>query len=67
MYRSTDDGETWSTIDSGLVKNDQDTISILHLAAMGNIIIAGSASDGIFISTNNGENWKQRIMELQTV
>ena len=59
MYRSTDDGETWSAVDSGLVKNDQDTISILHLAAMGNIIIAGSATDGIFISTNNGDNWRQ--------
>ena len=59
MYRSTDDGEKWSAVDSGLVKNDQDTISILHLAAMGNVIIAGSATDGIFISTNNGDCWRQ--------
>ena len=59
VYRSTDNGETWTMIDSGLIKNGQDTIGILHLAAMGNVIIAGSDSDGIFISTNNGENWKQ--------
>jgi photosystem II stability/assembly factor-like uncharacterized protein len=59
VYRSTDNGETWIMIDNELVKNGQDTIGILHLAAMGNVIIAGSATDGIFISTNNGDNWRQ--------
>jgi photosystem II stability/assembly factor-like uncharacterized protein len=59
IYRSTDNGDTWSVVDSGLVKNGKDTINILHLAVMGNTIIAGTDSDGIFISTDNGDSWEQ--------
>ncbi len=59
IYRSTDNGNTWSVADSGLVKNGSDTLNILSLAAMSDTIIAGTDSEGIFISTNNGNSWKQ--------
>ncbi len=59
IYRSTDNGDTWSAVDSGLVKNGKDTINVLHLAAVGNTIIAGTDSEGIFISTDNGDSWGQ--------
>ena len=35
IFRSTDNGDTWSAIDSGLVKNGYDTLNVQCLAAMG--------------------------------
>ena len=59
IIRSTDNGNTWFTVDSGLVENDNDTLNVLHLAVIGNTIIAGTDSEGIFISSDNGNSWKQ--------
>ena len=59
IFLSSDNGETWSAADSGLVKYGWDTLSILNLAATGDTLVAGTNKDGIFVSTNNGNNWNQ--------
>jgi photosystem II stability/assembly factor-like uncharacterized protein len=58
VYRSTDHGNAWSKIDNGL---PTDVTSALYLndiafAPDGSILIA-TTYNGIFRSTNNGDNW----------
>ena len=51
IYRSTDNGNTWSKSVNGLIKpGTQDTVNILRLALLNNIIIAGTDSEGIYVS-----------------
>jgi len=51
IFRSTDDGLTWSEIDSGFTG-----LRTTALAAKGDTIISG-APFGIFVSTNRGKSW----------
>jgi hypothetical protein len=53
MYRSTDDGITWSQINSGLTTRRVHSIAV-HPS--GSIFI-GTDSGGVYRSTNNGDNW----------
>ncbi|MEI6684436.1 MAG: T9SS type A sorting domain-containing protein [Bacteroidota bacterium] len=49
LYKSTDDGVTWSP--DGL------TIGVVSLAICGNYLFAGTAANGIYRSDLNGNNW----------
>ncbi len=53
VYRSTDDGENWVEINNGLTDTD-----IVEFAIGQNDVLLGATySDGIFRSTNNGNDW----------
>lgn len=54
VYRSTDEGETWSPKNSGL-GTDTDILSIAPTAT-GDIVFAGTAST-VYKSTDNGDTW----------
>jgi|WetSurMetagenome_2_1015567.scaffolds.fasta_scaffold27239_3 photosystem II stability/assembly factor-like uncharacterized protein len=51
VYLSTNNGESWSEINSGLTNK-----CVYTFAVSGNNIFSGTA-DGVFLSTNNGGNW----------
>lgn len=52
LYRSTDGGETWIRLDSGLSE-------VLSIACTpGSAIFAGTSEHGIFISSDSGETWQ---------
>ncbi len=51
IYRSSNNGISWDTVNSGLTNK-----GILSIASNGNMIFAGTSS-GVFLSTNNGNNW----------
>jgi hypothetical protein len=53
VYRSTDDGGSWSVINQGLGNLE---IRALIIHSNGNIFI-GTLFGGVFRSTNNGDNW----------
>jgi photosystem II stability/assembly factor-like uncharacterized protein len=53
IYRSTDSGDNWSKVNSGLTNIDVRTIAIDSKDR----IFAGTELGGIFISTNNGNFW----------
>jgi len=50
-YLSTDNGESWASIDNGLPGSD------LALAISGTNIFAGTDGGGVFLSTNSGASW----------
>lgn len=53
VFRSQDNGASWTKINSGLTD-----LSVMSLAINSSgDIFAGTAIDGIFRSTNNGDNW----------
>ncbi len=54
IFRSTDDGNTWTLADSGLT-----CLRISCLAADGRDVFAGTFADsgGVFHSTDNGRSW----------
>lgn len=52
MFISTNEGVSWSTINSGL-----DYRHINSVAASGTNVFAGSYEGGVYLSTNNGTNW----------
>ncbi|HZV13572.1 MAG TPA: T9SS type A sorting domain-containing protein, partial [Candidatus Kapabacteria bacterium] len=52
IYFSTDEGSTFTPLDSGLFDTD---VRALH--ASGDTILAGTFSGGVFRSTNNGVLW----------
>jgi photosystem II stability/assembly factor-like uncharacterized protein len=52
IYRSTDNGETWTRINTGLIHTD---IRALVISASGHIF-AGT-NGGVYRSINNGDNW----------
>ena len=53
VFRSIDDGVTWTHADSGL---PDDTVWSLS-ANSDYIVFAGTTSNGLFLSSDNGENW----------
>ena len=52
IFRSTDYGLNWDTISAGLGNN-----WVTTLAADDNYLIAGTYSQGLFLSTDQGANW----------
>jgi photosystem II stability/assembly factor-like uncharacterized protein len=53
IYRSSDNGISWISVNNGLTDYD-----VKCLAIKGTIIFAGTSNAGVFRSTDNGENWK---------
>jgi photosystem II stability/assembly factor-like uncharacterized protein len=53
IFKSTDYGNSWNTVNNGLIDT---SIKSLSINSQGNIF-AGTNNAGIFISTNNGINW----------
>ena len=53
LYRSTNDGVTWSLLNNGL---ENQSINKIVFNSQGHIFIP---ADGIFRSTNNGDTWIQ--------
>lgn len=53
VYRSTDGGETWLPVNTGLTDT---TITALTVHTDGQLF-AGTENGGVFRSTNNGETW----------
>ncbi len=59
-YLSTDDGENWVPVDSGLVPNIYNPSQfplVVSLATKGTDIFAGTSGAQIFLSTNYGTSW----------
>src|SRR5258707_3870270 len=52
-FRSTDNGITWTAIDSGITN-----LSVRAMAVSGSNLFAGTES-GVFLSTNNGTSWTE--------
>ncbi len=52
VFRSTDNGNNWIPINSGLTN-----VQVLSLAISGNNIFAGTWDGGTFLSTDNGSSW----------
>ncbi len=50
---SCDNGITWVSSENGLANGEQ----VLSFAVRGNIIFAGARGHGVYMSTNNGNNW----------
>ena len=62
IFRTTDNGVSWSDVNDGLTKNPLDTtkyISITSFIPKNAILFAGSSGNGVFLSTNNGSNWAE--------
>jgi photosystem II stability/assembly factor-like uncharacterized protein len=57
LKKTTDHGDSWYKLKSGLPQMNG-TYSSLTKTANGNLFLT-SLSDGIFVSFNSGENWKQ--------
>ncbi len=57
VYRSTDNGDSWTAVNSGLGSG----INILSLGVAGTTLLAGAAQQpglsGIYRSVNDGESW----------
>jgi uncharacterized protein (TIGR03437 family) len=53
VYRSTDNGATWTPVNNGLTN-----LAISTLAVSGTTVFAGS-DGGVYRSTDNGSNWIQ--------
>ena len=52
MFRSTDNGESWKEVNSGLANT-----SVFSLISHDSTLFAGTFGSGIFLSTDNGESW----------
>jgi len=52
VFRSTDNGATWSAANTDLGDTD-----IISFAVSGSNIFAGTNSNGIFLSSNGGQSW----------
>jgi hypothetical protein len=57
MFLSSDEGATWTAIESGLPDPSLYQSRIYALAANGQNIYAGTEGSGIYFSTNNGTTW----------
>ena len=53
VYRSTNNGTSWTAVDSGLPAN----IYVTSLAVSSSNIFAGTLGGGVFLSTNSGTSW----------
>jgi len=58
LFRSTDTGNHWTEIDSGLLF-PKDGLDLLNppLAIVGSNLFVGTARHGVFRSTDNGKSW----------
>ncbi len=56
MYRSTNNGSTWTQVNSGFTAASN-FFDVRALAASGTDLFAGTVEDGVFLSTNNGTSW----------
>jgi uncharacterized protein (TIGR03437 family) len=54
VYRSADNGATWTKTSTGLPREE----FIRALGVAGGTLYAGVDRRGVFLSTDNGENWK---------
>ncbi len=52
IYHSTNEGNSWEKIDSGLTNPDVRSLAV----GVANLF-AGTANGGVFLSTNNGTSW----------
>jgi photosystem II stability/assembly factor-like uncharacterized protein len=52
IFRSTDNGDTWFEMNSGLT-----SMVIPAIAVNGSTVLAGSHGGGVYISTNSGLSW----------
>jgi Secretion system C-terminal sorting domain len=58
IIRSSDNGISWENISNGLTSKSVYSLKVFSLAVKGNKIFAGT-DNGIFVSSNQGENWSQ--------
>ena len=59
VFRSTNNGEDWVPVNSGLDNGNiySSGITSLAISPNGKKIFAGNVSGGVYLSTNNGTNW----------
>ncbi len=57
VYRSHDDGLTWTPADSGLTNTLVQCIAAVHTASGGTDLFAGTLGGGVFRSTDDGTSW----------
>jgi photosystem II stability/assembly factor-like uncharacterized protein len=62
VYRSTNNGTSWTPINTGLTPT-----RINALAVSGTSIFAGSETAGTFVTTNNGANWSPANTGITTL
>jgi ligand-binding sensor domain-containing protein len=55
MYRSTDNGATWSYMNEGILATDVVGVALNSTAAF-----AGTSRSGMFVSTDHGATWMRR-------
>ncbi len=58
IIRSSDNGLTWGNVSNGLTSGSLYSLDVRRLSVAENKILAGT-SNGIFISSNQGDNWTQ--------
>ncbi|MHB9012364.1 MAG: T9SS type A sorting domain-containing protein [Ignavibacteriaceae bacterium] len=56
VFRSTNNGTSWSQVNTGLADSEITAFAVSPNGAGGTNIFAGTYS-GVFLSTNNGTNW----------
>ncbi len=56
VFRSTNNGTSWSQVNTGLADSEITAFAVSPNGAGGTNIFAGT-SGGVFLSTNNGTNW----------
>jgi hypothetical protein len=57
VYKSTDDGITWTAASTGLYYVSGHYVGVYALAVKGNNIFAGTYNFGVYVSSDNGANW----------
>ncbi len=53
IYKSSDSGDTWTEINSGIPGNAR----VTAFETTGDTVFAGTDTDGVFMSTDSGSNW----------
>jgi len=71
VFRSANNGTSWTAVKNGLPDTSVPHLSVngtnswvFALAVSGTNLFAGTASSGVFLSTNNGTNWTAVNMGL---